>query len=108
MMVLIVCAVVPWLLFQWIWSLVIFVPLIVVYAVYLAARVIMPGGTLDQAYDDAAPTIAALGLTEAERPKVEIRRSRSARGPAPRAGGAIAYAGERHGRGVSVRSRATP
>ena len=54
MMVLIFCAVVPWLLFQWIWSLVIFVPLIVIYAIYLAARMLMPGGGLDQAYDASA------------------------------------------------------
>ena len=53
MMVLIACAVVPWQLSrQEVWSIVVFVPAIILYAVYLAARVIMPGGTLDQAYDD--------------------------------------------------------
>jgi hypothetical protein len=82
MMVLIFCAVVPWLLFAWIWSIVVFVPLIIGYAVYLGARVIMPGGPLDQAYDDVAPTMAALGLVETL--------------------GNAAYAGIRHGRRVTV------
>ena len=81
MMVLIFCAVVPWQLFQFEWSLIVFVPLIVAYAAYLGARVIMPGGTLDQAYDDAGPTLSALGLSEAERPRVRIRRRLSARSP---------------------------
>ena len=64
----------------------------------------MPGGTLDQAYDDATPTVGALGLTEAERPKVRIRRRPF--GPQPfdhELEGAIAYTGERHGRAVSIR-----
>jgi hypothetical protein len=103
MMVLIFCAVVPWLLFQWIWSIVVFVPLIVAYAVYLSARVIMPGGTLDQAYDDAGPMMSALGLSETERPRVEIRRQ--AVGPQPlrrETVGNAAYAGTRYGRRVTV------
>jgi hypothetical protein len=106
MMVLIACAVLPWQLSagKEMWSLVTFVPAIVLYAVYLAARVIMPGGTLDQAYDDATPTVAALGLSEAERPQVKIRRRPV--GPQPlehELEGAIAYTGSRHGRDVSVR-----
>lgn len=103
MMALIFCAVVPWLLFQWIWSIVIFVPLIVIYAVYLAARMLMPGGGLDQAHDAAAPTLRALGLTETQRPKVVIRSQ--AAGPQPlrhEVVGASAYAGQRHGRPVMV------
>lgn len=104
MMVLIFCAVVPWQLFQFKWSLIVFVPLIVAYAVYLSARVLMPGGTLDTAYDDAGPTLAALGLSEAERPKVRIRRRPA--GPQPlthEMEGASVYAGRRHGRPVTVR-----
>jgi hypothetical protein len=102
-MVLIFCAVVPWLLFQWIWSLVIFAPLIVIYAIYLSARMLMPGGGLDQAYDASAPTLKALGLSETERPKVEIQSQ--AMGPQPlrhELVGASVYAGERHGRAVTV------
>jgi hypothetical protein len=106
MMVLIGCAVVPWQLSagKEVWSIVVFVPAIIVYVVYLAVRVIMPGGTLDRAYDDAGPAVGALGLTEIERPKVRIRRR--AVGPQPfehELEGAIAYTGERHGRAVSIR-----
>jgi hypothetical protein len=103
MMVLIFCAVVPWLLFQWIWSLVIFAPLIVIYAIYLTARMLVPGGGLDQAYDASEPTLKALGLSETDRPKVEIHSQ--AMGPQPlrhEVVGASAYAGERHGRAVTV------
>jgi hypothetical protein len=106
MMVLIACAVVPWQLSagKETWSMVTFVPAIVLYAVYLAVKVIMPGGTLDQAYDDATPTVAALGLTEAERPHVEIHRQPLGSQPLTHElEGAIAYSGERHGRHVSVR-----
>ncbi|HEY8001479.1 MAG TPA: hypothetical protein VID76_06035 [Solirubrobacterales bacterium] len=106
MMVLIGCAVIPWQLSagKELWSLVVFVPAIILYAVYLAARVIMPGGTLDQAYDDAGPTLGALGLAEAERPKVRIRRRPFGRQQFEHElDGAIAYAGERHGRPVSIR-----
>ncbi len=51
MIVLIACAVLPWQLSSGkeMWSLVTFVPAIVLYAIYLGAKVIMPGGTLDQA-----------------------------------------------------------
>lgn len=106
LMVLIAGAVLPWQLSagKEAWSMVVFVPAIIIYAVYLAARVIMPGGTLDQAYDGAAPTLGALGLTEAERPQVKIRRQPL--GPQPlkhELEGTIAYTGERHGRPVSIR-----
>ena len=106
MMVLIACAVVPWQLSagKEVWSLVTFVPAIVLYAIYLAARVIMPGGALDRAYDDATPTVAALGLKETERPEVRIHRTPMGPGPFDHdLEGAIAYAGRRHGRHVSVR-----
>ena len=80
-MVLIACAVVPWQLWQELWSIVVFVPAIIIYAIYLAVRAIMPGGTLDQAYDDSAATLEPLGLRLAERPKVKIRRA-AGRAPA--------------------------
>jgi hypothetical protein len=104
--VLIACAVLPWQFSGGgeVWSIVVFVPAIIIYAVYLAARAIMPGGTLDRAYGDAAPTLGALGLTESERPQVKIRRRPL--GPQPfqhQLEGAIAYTGQRHGRAVSIR-----
>ncbi|MDX6581923.1 MAG: hypothetical protein QOI10_1107 [Solirubrobacterales bacterium] len=108
MMVLIACAVIPFELSHELWSIVVFVPAIIVYAVYLAARVLMPGGTLDLAYDDAGTTATALGLSESERPKVKIRsRPFGQQGLEHEMEGAIAYTGERHGRTVSIRIDAT-
>ena len=106
MMVLIACAVLPWQLSagQETWSIVTFVPAIILYAVYLAVKAIMPGGTIDKAYDDATPTVGALGLSESERPKLRIKRTPL--GPRPfdhDLEGAIAYSGKRHGRSVSIR-----
>ncbi len=74
LIVLIACAVIPWQLWQSKWSLIIFVPLILLFVGYLAIRLLMPGGTLQQAYDSALPTLDALGFSEAERPELKIRR----------------------------------
>ena len=103
LMVLIACAVIPWQLFTAYWSLYIFVPIIVLYVAYLAIRVIMPGGTLDQAYDSSAPTLDALGLTQVERPEIGIRPRVAAPGLQKRVSGEIEYAGSRHGRQVTIR-----
>ena len=81
-------------------------PLIAAYVVYLAIRLLMPGGQLSQAYDTAAPTLAALGLSEAERPQVKIGHRADGPQPlTPEIEGAAVYAGRRHGRAVTVRSR---
>jgi hypothetical protein len=104
LIVLIFCAVVPFEVTHEYWSMVTFVPAIIIYTVYLAARVLMPGGGLDQAYDDSAATTDPLGLTMTERPQVRIRRQPF--GPQPlrhELEGAVAYSGERHGRAVSIR-----
>jgi hypothetical protein len=103
MMILIFIAVVPWVLFQFVWSLVIVVPIIAGYAGWLALRAVGPGGQLDQGFDDSAATLTALGLRLVERPSVEV--SARVAGPGARASleGALAFAGERHGRDVSIR-----
>jgi hypothetical protein len=104
LMVLIACAVVPWQLWQELWSIVVFVPAVIIYVVYLCVRLVMPGGTLDSAYDDSAATLEPLGLTLTERPQVRIEQQ--AVGPQPvraRVRGDVAYSGQRHGRLVSVR-----
>jgi hypothetical protein len=80
LMVLIACAVIPWQLWQETWSIVVFVPAIMVYVVYLAARALMPGGDIDRAYEGSAATLEPLGL----QPDGEV------------------YTGQRHGRAVSV------
>ena len=103
LMGLIFLAVVPWQLFQFVWSIVVFVPIIVVYAGYLAMRAISPGGTVDQAYEAAAPLLDPLGLRIVERPKVEIEPRPTSPGMQKRITGEVAYAGNRHGRSVSVR-----
>jgi hypothetical protein len=102
LMVLIACAVIPWQLFTAYWSIYIFVPIIVVYVGFLAFRAIMPGGTLDQAYDSSAPMLDALGLTQVERPQVGVRPRVGRPGLQKTVSGAIAYEGTRHGRHVSI------
>ena len=102
-MVLIFCAVVPWILFTFIWSLVVFVPIIVAYAVYVLARLLRPGGSLEAAYDDSAATLGPLGLELTETPRVTVEQRITSPGAQARLTGAVAYAGERHGRRVSIR-----
>ncbi len=100
---LIFLAVVPWQLFRFVWSIVIVVPIIMAYAVYLAVRAVAPGGTVDQAYEAAESTLAPLGLRTVERPRIEITPRPTGPGAQKRITGAVAYAGRRHGRAVSVR-----
>lgn len=102
-MALIFCAVVPWILFTFVWSLVVFVPIIVAYAVYLAARLLRPGGTLERVYDDSSATLGPLGLELTETPRVAVEQRTGSPGAQARLKGAVAYAGERHGRPVSIR-----
>lgn len=103
LMVLIFCAVVPWQLFTASWSIAIFVPIIIGYTVFLAVRAIGAGGQLDQAYADSAATLEPLGLRMTERPQVVIRRRLGSPGGQADLDGALAYAGERHGRPVAIR-----
>lgn len=103
LMVLIFCAVVPWQLFRFYWSLYVFVPIIVIYASFLTARLLGPGGSLGPLYEDAAPTMKPLGLTLVEAPRVKIRRRAVGPGSDAQIVGAAAYEGERHGRPVSLR-----
>jgi hypothetical protein len=103
LMLLIACAVVPWQLFTAYWALYVFVPIIVVYVSYLAARAIGAGGQLDQAFDDSAATLEPLGLRLTERPKVVVHRRLVGPGAQADLEGDIAYEGERYGRHVSVR-----
>ena len=102
MTALIFCAVVPWILFQFAWSLVVFVPIILGYAIYLAVSAIGSGGTLDTAYEDSAATLEPLGLRMVERPEVVIRQRLGGPGAQADVVGALVYRGERHGRPVEV------
>jgi hypothetical protein len=80
---------------------------IVLYAVYLSARVLMRGGGLDQAYAGADREFAPLGLRLTERPQIRFgtrldlnsnagaRMTHEMEGP-------MVFEGSRHGRGVHV------
>jgi hypothetical protein len=103
MMVLIFCAVVPWQLFTFYWSLIVFVPIIVFYALYLLSKVLGPGGSLEPIYADSVPTMEPLGLTLVEAPRVEMHRRPVGPGMESELVGAASYAGERHGRAVTLR-----
>jgi hypothetical protein len=103
MIILIACAVVPWQLFTAYWSIYIFVPVIIAYALYLIVRLLRPGGTLDDAYNASIPTLEPLGLSQVERLEIGARPRPAGPGLEKRVTGAIAYSGTRHGRRVSIR-----
>ena len=103
LMVLIFLAMVPWILFQFAWSLVVFVPIIFAYAVFLAARALMPGGQLDRAYEDSEATLKPLGLVLTERPRVEVSPRLAGEGMRSEIAGPLVYEGARHGRDVTIR-----
>jgi hypothetical protein len=103
MIALIFCAVVPWQLFQFVWSMVIFVPIIVAYAGYLSAKALGSGGALDQGYAASAELVKPLGLSLVERPTVTVERRIGGPGKEVEVEGEVVYAGNRHGRQVSVR-----
>jgi hypothetical protein len=102
-LVLIACAVVPWQLWQAYWSLIVFVPLIIGYALYMLSKVMGSGGTLAPAYQLSEPTMEPLGLRMTEAPKVELSPRIAGQGVEKRITGAATYEGQRHGRNVRVR-----
>jgi uncharacterized membrane protein len=103
MLVLIACAVVPWQLWQTYWSLILFVPLIVGYALYMLSKVMGAGGTLAPAYELSEPTMEPLGLRMTEAPKVAVAPRIARRGVEKHIAGAATYEGQRHGRSVRIR-----
>lgn len=82
-------------------------PLIVLSALYGAARALMPGGELDEGYAKVGTAMAPLGLELTERPQVKIepRTYGGSEGGqiGPKVHGALVLSGQRHGRAVSVR-----
>ena len=73
-MVLLICALmIPALMLQRV-DLIVFAAIpIVLYAVYLAMRTVMRGGTYDQAFEALNRRYAALGLEVVERPRIIVR-----------------------------------
>jgi hypothetical protein len=103
MVVLIFFCVVPWILFQWIWSIVIVGPIIAIYLLYLVARIFMPSGTVAKGFEASAQMLSPLGLEMAEHPQVGLDPRIGQPGYNARMVGTYLLEGERHGRPVSVR-----
>jgi hypothetical protein len=73
-MVFLICALmIPALMLQKVQLILLAAIPIVLYAVYLAFRTVMRGGTYDQAFDALDRRVAPLGLEVVDRPKIVIR-----------------------------------
>ena len=103
MVVLIFFCVVPWILFQWIWSIVIVGPIIGLYLLYLVARIFMPGGTVAKGFEASAQMLSPLGLDMTQHPQVGLQPRFGQAGYNSKLVGTLLMEGERHGRRVSVR-----
>ena len=75
---------------------------IVLYAVFLAIRVLMPGGTFDKAFDSVDAQMAHLGLRSVERPSIAVVPRVGGEGAQAKVVGQTVLAGTRHGRAVEV------
>jgi hypothetical protein len=102
MVVLIFLAMAPWIIFQWIWSIVIVGPVIGLYLLYLIARIFMPSGTVGQAFQASAKTLAPLGLDMTQQPHVGLDPRIDRPGYSAKLVGTYALEGARHGRHVSM------
>jgi hypothetical protein len=102
MVVLIFLCVVPWILFQWIWSIVIVGPIIGLYLLYLVARILMPTGTVAKGFAASAQMLSPLGLDMAQHPQVGLDPRLDRPGYSPKLVGTYLLEGQRHGRAVSV------
>jgi hypothetical protein len=102
MVALIFGAMAPWIIFQWKWSLIVMLPIIGVYLLYLVARIVMPGGTVSKAYLAGADMLSPLGLDMTQQPKVGLNPRFDRPGYSATMVGALALEGERHGRHVAM------
>jgi hypothetical protein len=102
MTLLIVVLMVPALALQEVNLIVLGAIPIVGYAVVLAARVVRPGGTLDQAYAASAEQLAPLGLCGEERPDLVVVPRLAGEGMQPKLIGPTVLRGQRHGRAVEI------
>jgi hypothetical protein len=103
MVVLIFCAMAPWIIFQWKWSLIVVLPIIGVYLLYLLVRIFMPSGAVGKALRASAEMLSPLGLDMTQQPRVGLERRFGQPGYSGKLVGTYALEGERHGRHVSVR-----
>src|SRR3954453_14750031 len=103
MVVLIFFAMAPWIIFQWKWSLIVMLPIIGVYLLYLVARILIPSGTVGQAFQASADMLSPLGLDMTQQPHVGLEPRLGQAGYSGKLVGTYALEGERHGRRVSMR-----
>lgn len=98
----------PIYLFDTFVTLYVGVPLIVLAALYGAARALRSGGELDQGFDRAGATMEPLGLRLTARPEVEFEpRMPPLWGANARLRGPMVLEGKRHGRAVTVKQEDT-
>jgi hypothetical protein len=103
MVALIFCAMAPWIIFQWKWSLIVMLPIIGVYLLYLLVRIFIPSGTVGKAFQASADMLSPLGLDMTQQPRVGLEPRLGQPGYSGKLVGTYALEGERHGRRVSVR-----
>jgi hypothetical protein len=105
MTTLIFFAMAPWIIFQWKWSLIVMLPIIGVYLLYLVARIIIPSGTVGKAFRASADMLSPLGLDMTQQPQVGLEPRLGQSGYSGKLVGTYALEGERHGRHVSMRRK---
>jgi hypothetical protein len=103
MVALIFVAMAPWIIFQWKWSLIIGVPIIGVYLLYLLVRIFIPSGTVATAFRASADMLSPLGLDMTQQPRVGLNPRLDRPGYSATMVGTYALEGERNGRRVSMR-----
>ena len=103
MVALIFFAMAPWIIFQWKWSLIVMLPIIGVYLVYLLVRIFIPSGTVGKAFAASADMLSPLGLDMTQQPRVGLNPRIDRPGYSAKMVGTFALEGERHGRQVSMR-----
>jgi hypothetical protein len=103
-MVLLICVLmIPALMLQNVQLILLAAAPIVLYAVYLAFRTVMRGGTYDQAFDALDRRVAPLGLEVVERPRIIVRpRFDGTDSLRHQEVGPTVLEGTRHGRKVRV------
>jgi hypothetical protein len=77
-------------------------PIIAVYLIYLVIRIVIPSGTVSQAYQAGAAMLSPLGLGMTEQPRVGLNPRFDRPGYSARMVGTFALEGERHGRHVTM------
>jgi hypothetical protein len=102
MVTLIFFTMAPWIIFQWKWSLIVGVPIIFVYLLFLVVRIVIPSGTVGKAFRASADMLSPLGLDMTSQPKVGLSPRIDRPSYSAKMVGTFALEGERHGRHVTM------